>query len=176
MRHLPTTSSMAEQNYDFEESSLHTLHLTRNLSAGVSRVESESDGEGDFDDDSEYLSSSHISTCDEDLSGSDDDALSLTETWLDIGDTQGEGSQMNINSECTSSREYPPEFYCPISHEIMKDPVMCADGHTYERSHIAKWLSRHNTSPITNEILRHNDLVTNFALKGIVESLTTTKA
>ena len=28
----------------------------------------------------------------------------------------------------------PKEFCCPISHELMKDPVVAGDGHTYERS------------------------------------------
>ena len=28
----------------------------------------------------------------------------------------------------------PRELCCPISHELMKDPVVAGDGHTYERS------------------------------------------
>ena len=28
----------------------------------------------------------------------------------------------------------PKELCCPISHELMKDPVVAGDGHTYERS------------------------------------------
>ena len=28
----------------------------------------------------------------------------------------------------------PKDFCCPISHELMKDPVVAGDGHTYERS------------------------------------------
>lgn len=28
---------------------------------------------------------------------------------------------------------------CPITHELMKDPVMATDGHTYEREAIMKW-------------------------------------
>jgi len=34
---------------------------------------------------------------------------------------------------------YPPEFYCPITHEVMVDPVVAQDGHTYERQAIEEW-------------------------------------
>ncbi|KAK9816505.1 hypothetical protein WJX72_001230 [[Myrmecia] bisecta] len=43
------------------------------------------------------------------------------------------------------------EVTCPIEHEVYEDPVVAADGHTYERSAIAEWFSRHDTSPMTNE-------------------------
>ena len=45
----------------------------------------------------------------------------------------------------------PPAFVCPISHELMEDTVFVADGHTYERKDIARWLSNSKrTSPLTN--------------------------
>ena len=52
----------------------------------------------------------------------------------------------------------PSAFECPISGELMVDPVTCADGHTYERSQIATWLRSHDTSPKTNEPLAHASL------------------
>lgn len=33
--------------------------------------------------------------------------------------------------------------------ELMRDPVVCADGHSYERSVIEAWLQKHDTSPLT---------------------------
>ena len=30
---------------------------------------------------------------------------------------------------------------CPISQQVMEDPVVCADGHSYERAFIQKWLA-----------------------------------
>ncbi len=44
----------------------------------------------------------------------------------------------------------PKEYICPISNEIMLDPVVCSDGHTYERAAIETWFSGHLTSPVTN--------------------------
>lgn len=53
---------------------------------------------------------------------------------------------------------------CPITGEPMRDPVVAADGHTYERSAIARWLSTSNKSPLTGAILAHKDLVPNYML------------
>lgn len=34
----------------------------------------------------------------------------------------------------------PNEYLCPITMEIMVDPVIAMDGHTYERVAIENWL------------------------------------
>ena len=50
-------------------------------------------------------------------------------------------------------REHAPhDFKCPISMELMTDPVTLAgDGMTYERASIERWLDAGNTtSPVTN--------------------------
>ena len=69
-----------------------------------------------------------------------------------------------------ATHEYPSEFYCPISHCIMLDPVMDREGNTYERASIEQWLSEHNTSPITRNSLNVNDLAINRALVGLIEA------
>ena len=61
-------------------------------------------------------------------------------------------------------------FVCPISYEIMRDPVICSDGHTYERENITQWLHNHNTSPLTNQRLANKDLIPNHALRGIIKA------
>ena len=43
-----------------------------------------------------------------------------------------------------------PHFMCPISMEIMKEPVLAADGNTYDRKSIEKWFQTSSKSPITN--------------------------
>ncbi|KAK9829566.1 hypothetical protein WJX72_006523 [[Myrmecia] bisecta] len=57
---------------------------------------------------------------------------------------------------------------CPITQEVMQDPVVCADGHTYERIAIAAWLKVHDTSPMTNEPLEHKRLIPNVAVRQVV--------
>ena len=66
-------------------------------------------------------------------------------------------------------RHLPTQFYCPITSEVMKDPVSTVDGHTYERSAITKWLEKHNTSPKTNVILASKELVPNHSLKQMIQ-------
>ena len=41
------------------------------------------------------------------------------------------------------------DLRCPITLEVMRDPVMAADGHSYEREAILRWLRGHRTSPLT---------------------------
>ena len=65
--------------------------------------------------------------------------------------------------------DVPEEYLCGITFEIMEDPVICADGHTYERAAIARWLQNHNTSPNTNAVLEHRNLVPNIALRQIIQ-------
>lgn len=43
-------------------------------------------------------------------------------------------------------------FLCPITRELMTDPVVDPDGNSYERSAIENWLQEHSTSPIVNLI------------------------
>lgn len=51
-------------------------------------------------------------------------------------------------------KEIPIEFLCPITHEIMLEPVICSDGFTYEKRAITEWfLAGKFTSPMTNAIL-----------------------
>ena len=44
---------------------------------------------------------------------------------------------------------------CPITYEPFRDPVVAADGHSYERSAIAERLARRETSPVTGCRLPH---------------------
>ncbi|EOD34617.1 hypothetical protein EMIHUDRAFT_467559 [Emiliania huxleyi CCMP1516] len=48
----------------------------------------------------------------------------------------------------------------------MSDPVMAADGHSYERKQIERWLATKSTSPMTGEALEHSFLTPNHALRG----------
>ena len=45
----------------------------------------------------------------------------------------------------------PRDFECSITAERMKDPVIAADGFSYERVAIEKWFSNKATSPKTGE-------------------------
>lgn len=50
-----------------------------------------------------------------------------------------------------NEKEIPSDWICPITSEIMTDPVLCEDGFSYERSAISAWFLRDKrTSPMTN--------------------------
>jgi hypothetical protein len=48
---------------------------------------------------------------------------------------------------------------------LMADPVVAADGFTYERESIVLWMKTHDTSPTTREPLEHKMLVPNHVLR-----------
>ena len=53
----------------------------------------------------------------------------------------------------------------------MRDPVTCCDGHSYERTAIAAWLSENSTSPKTNLPLLSKNIIPNHALRNSIETL-----
>lgn len=89
---------------------------------------------------------------------------------------------MNLSNESTKIPESKPlsipkklpdnipnEFICPITSEIMSDPVMLTDGQVYEKKAIQKWLTNHNTSPLTKIIVDKNILIPCFPLRILIQ-------
>jgi hypothetical protein len=62
--------------------------------------------------------------------------------------------------------ETPDEFICPITLEIMSDPVLCNDGYTYEKNAILQIRGSH--SPMTRELIDKTKLIPNRALKNTI--------
>ncbi|EXB87865.1 U-box domain-containing protein 19 [Morus notabilis] len=61
------------------------------------------------------------------------------------------------------------DFRCPISLELMTDPVTVSTGQTYDRSSIQKWLKAGNSiCPKTGEKLINKELVPNSALRKLI--------
>ncbi|KAL9700486.1 hypothetical protein quinque_003927 [Culex quinquefasciatus] len=70
----------------------------------------------------------------------------------------------------SKTADTPLEYICPITHEIMRDPVYAEDGFTYERSAIQEWFGREKVvSPMTNAELTTDELVENGKLKQKIE-------
>jgi hypothetical protein len=76
--------------------------------------------------------------------------------------------------EASAVQEAHPSFVCPITHEVFRDPVILADGHTYERNAIKKWLKESNASPMTQEGLAHMEFTDNIAVLQEVRQLSAT--
>ncbi|CAA0832910.1 U-box domain-containing protein 17 [Striga hermonthica] len=63
----------------------------------------------------------------------------------------------------------PNDFVCPVSWDLMRDPVLISTGHTYERSSISRWMQeRHCTCPKTGQILLHTKIIPNRALRNLI--------
>ncbi|KNA05381.1 hypothetical protein SOVF_190850 [Spinacia oleracea] len=64
----------------------------------------------------------------------------------------------------------PDDITCPISLEIMVDPVTISTGQTYERVNIVKWFKEGNpVCPKTGQMVQNLDLVPNLALREIIK-------
>ncbi|NWR99686.1 WSDU1 protein, partial [Motacilla alba] len=64
-----------------------------------------------------------------------------------------------------TSVSVPDEFLCPITRELMNDPVIATDGYSYEREAMENWLSNRRSSPMTNLPLHSLMLTPNRTLK-----------
>jgi hypothetical protein len=63
----------------------------------------------------------------------------------------------------------PKDFCCPISLDLMRDPVIISTGQTYDRSSISRWMDEgHTTCPKTGQTLAHTRLVPNRALRNLI--------
>ncbi|PAA90722.1 hypothetical protein BOX15_Mlig005854g3, partial [Macrostomum lignano] len=75
----------------------------------------------------------------------------------------------NNRTEADKDAGIPDEYLCPITRELMRDPVIAADGYTYERGAIESWLERgRTTSPMTNELMKPQ-LISNRSLRVLIQ-------
>ncbi|KAK3147663.1 hypothetical protein QOZ80_3BG0285250 [Eleusine coracana subsp. coracana] len=72
----------------------------------------------------------------------------------------------NDNSSCPA---IPDDYRCPISLDLMKDPVIVSTGQTYERGFIERWLEAgHDTCPKTQQKLPNKSLTPNYVLRSLI--------
>jgi hypothetical protein len=65
----------------------------------------------------------------------------------------------------------PEELRCPISLQLMYDPVIISSGQTYEHICIEKWFNDgHSTCPKTQQQLAHLSLTPNYCVKALIAS------
>ncbi|MHB9146875.1 MAG: ankyrin repeat domain-containing protein [Candidatus Amoebophilus sp.] len=80
---------------------------------------------------------------------------------------EGEASEDELADE-----NIPEECFCPITQEIMEDPVIAQDGHTYERAAIKRWLGMgKRTSPKTGARLLSTELIANYTMRSLIQDI-----
>ena len=67
----------------------------------------------------------------------------------------------NINAE-------GPCLICPLTLEVMDDPVIALDGFTYEKTAIERWFKKRTTSPMTNEVISGITLISDHIIKSYI--------
>ncbi len=81
---------------------------------------------------------------------------------VDVGELSSSG-----RGGCSSSP--PDEFRCPISLDLMSDPVIVASGHTYDRASITRWMDAGNQTCFkSGQKLSHLSLIPNYALRSLI--------
>ncbi|KAJ0987275.1 hypothetical protein J5N97_005631 [Dioscorea zingiberensis] len=68
----------------------------------------------------------------------------------------------------------PGHFQCPISLELMKDPVTLSTGITYDRQSIERWLETGGrTCPVSNKVLKEGDeeeeMIPNHSIRRMIQ-------
>jgi hypothetical protein len=80
-------------------------------------------------------------------------------------------TSLSITTQTTTP--LPPEprhsFICPLTNNIMIDPVIDKHGHTFEKTALFGWLKNKPTCPLKNEPIDPSDLNSNQALKEIID-------
>lgn len=84
------------------------------------------------------------------------------------------GSLKNMPQVTQFMEPFYETFFCPLTKNIMEDPVTIESGVTYERKAITEWFEKYNNSakiccPATGQKLRSKGLSTNIALKTTIE-------
>lgn len=83
----------------------------------------------------------------------------------------------NVGDEEEDGSHVPPyrNFLCPLTKEVMKDPVVLESLQTYERSAIDHWFERclqdgrEPTCPVSGQVLKTLALKPNLGLAGAIE-------
>jgi len=82
--------------------------------------------------------------------------------------TEGNGSAST--SQRLSNIAVPEHFLCPISSQLIRDPIILATGETYDRAFIQAWLQAGNrTCPKTKQVLPHLILTPNYLVQSMIE-------
>lgn len=73
----------------------------------------------------------------------------------------------------TSPGLIPNSYCCPITQEIMLEPVIAMDGHTYEREAILQALYTSMLSPMTGQPMQNNMVIPNYNTRSMIQNFLT---
>ncbi|KAG9149348.1 hypothetical protein Leryth_003324 [Lithospermum erythrorhizon] len=108
--------------------------------------------------------------------GEDDinvDAIDMAQNMLNaLKDLKLERCSSSISLNLQNQEKsvvVPEEFRCPLSKELMKDPVIVSTGQTFDRPFIQKWINSGNRMcPQTQQVLSHTILTPNHLIREMI--------
>ena len=89
-----------------------------------------------------------------------------------MGKSMRDQLQQVLDQSALPSTEFhslPDAYFCPITFELMHQPVIDAEGNTYEKAAVYNWIYDHGTSPITRAPTTVQDLYPNQAIQDLLE-------
>jgi hypothetical protein len=91
---------------------------------------------------------------------------------LELGDTYNDMLHHTPYEICDTPSYIldPNDLVCSITTALLTDPVIAADGHTYDRPAITEWLKTNDRSPLTNEKLTNKTLIPNRKMVSIIKT------
>lgn len=86
---------------------------------------------------------------------------------FEIGDSSSDDDdEAGQNQRASLDYSRPPDnYYCPLTLQLMEDPVNDSCGHCFERDAITSWLEYHSLCPISRKPLDPHDLRPSAALQ-----------
>ena len=101
------------------------------------------------------------------------DDLSVETTVTYFGDKRKRDEIEDVTSDIRvmdieEEREPPEEFVCPITQDVMDNPVITPYGHNFEKVAISHWVEERGNCPLTRQGLDIEQLDENRVLKSLI--------
>eukprot|EP00882_Tetradesmus_deserticola_P009062 GHRQ01009559.1.p2 GENE.GHRQ01009559.1~~GHRQ01009559.1.p2 ORF type:complete len:194 (+),score=83.78 GHRQ01009559.1:1177-1758(+) len=64
--------------------------------------------------------------------------------------------------------QVPPAFLCPISMQVMTQPVVAPSGGSFNRPALMDWIRQHHTDPVSGAPLRSDQVFPNLAMRDLI--------
>jgi len=93
------------------------------------------------------------------------------EVGQEMASAGGSGGAASMPKASKKTAGLLDEYVCPITAEIMTDPVCTLDGFTYERTAITEWLRTNDSSPATGAKLESKTLIPNITVRCLLRYL-----
>ena len=97
-----------------------------------------------------------------------------------FGSNNNNNNNMPIEYSRIEYRDSAMKYHnplCPLTLELMNEPVIDREGNTYEKAAIMDWLQKGNTtSPLTRSALKADDLTPNRSIKEAITEFKLHKA